>query len=101
MSTRHRIPSTLEPYLRLPPEAALILLTGTLACSANWLTARFAGSLLSTQNLKPDSTADGRQGADREAAVVFVSFMREAGFWKNELRRTMVRILSTWSEVGG
>ncbi|KAK5136143.1 hypothetical protein LTR08_003980 [Meristemomyces frigidus] len=82
MSARNRIPTALEPYLRLPPEASLILLTGTLGCNANWLTARFVGSLLAPIT----GPSEGRDG--RETAIVLVSWMRDATFWKSEARRT-------------
>ena len=76
MSSRNRIPSALEPYLALPPELSLILLTSTLSCSAAWLTARFACSAL------------GQHAAETEACnVVLVSWMRDAAFWRDEIRR--------------
>ncbi|EMC97857.1 hypothetical protein BAUCODRAFT_66893 [Baudoinia panamericana UAMH 10762] len=76
MTSRNRIPHQLEPYLRLPPEASLIVLTSTLGCSATWLTARFVSSLL-------DYTDD--EGG--ETAVVLASWLRDASWWKQELRR--------------
>jgi len=87
MSSRNRIPSALEPYLRLPPETSLVLLTSTLGCSANWLTARFVGSLLAqeAEPLKLESSGNGK-----ETAVVLVSWMRDAAFWKSEIRRGIV-----------
>ncbi|KAK5114201.1 hypothetical protein LTR85_010266 [Meristemomyces frigidus] len=84
MSSRNRVPTALEPYLRLPPEATLILLTGTLGCNVNWLTARFAGSLLARDG-QPHGA--GGEGQDNETAVVLVSWMRDAAFWKSEIRR--------------
>ena len=77
MSTRNRIPAAIEPLLRLPPEASLTILTGTLGCSPAWLTSRFVGSALSDRN-------------DRTFSVVFVSWMRDLTFWKSEVRRAMV-----------
>ncbi|KAK3637768.1 hypothetical protein LTR56_011974 [Elasticomyces elasticus] len=85
MSSRNRTPSALEPYLRLPPEASLILLTGTLGCSAHWLTARFAGSLLNAENTLG---VEGSHG--KETGVILVSWMRDLAVWKNEIRRTTV-----------
>lgn len=77
MSTTHRnrTPSLLEPYLALPPEQSLILLTSTLSCSANWLMARFAATALQQEN----------------TSVLLVSWMRDLSFWKDELRRAAVR----------
>lgn len=91
MSSRNRIPPDLEPYLRLPPEAALVLLTGTLGCSINWLTARFAGSLLAPDGHQFSSGEKGeKKGEEKETAVVLVSWMRDAAFWKGEMRRDVV-----------
>ncbi|KAK5712517.1 hypothetical protein LTR17_017964 [Elasticomyces elasticus] len=83
MSSRTRTPSALEPYLRLPPEASLILLTGTLGCSVHWLTARLMGSL---NNVENTLAVQGSHG--KETGVVLVSWMRDPVFWKIELRRT-------------
>lgn len=86
MSTRNRIPSGIGPYLQLPPEASLILLTGTLGCSPNWLTALFVGSILRPKpDIDPDAGETGRYG------VILVSWMRDLHFWKDEIRRTTVR----------
>ena len=85
MSARNRVAPALEPYLRLPPEASLILVTGTLGCSANWLTARFVGNFLMPN---PFQDVDGIDG--KNSTVVLISWMRDAAFWKGELRRTMV-----------
>ena len=88
MAQRNRIPTALEPYLRLPVQTSLILLTSTLGCSVNWVTARFAGSVLSEETRKIVSKDDGT--AQENIVVVLVSWMRDAAFWKTELRRTMV-----------
>ncbi|KAI7182386.1 hypothetical protein D0869_01118 [Hortaea werneckii] len=96
MSSRNRIPQALEPYLRLPPETAQILLTGTLGCSINWVTTRFVGALLAPDgtNTTRDTTAVGGVGGfegagdTKETAVVLASWMRSERFWRDELRRT-------------
>ncbi|KAI7536082.1 hypothetical protein KC331_g11668 [Hortaea werneckii] len=99
MSSRNRIPQALEPYLRLPPETAQILLTGTLGCSINWLTTRFVGALLApdgptttTRNAAGEAGGglEGLTGSGetRETAVVLASWMRSEKFWRDELRRT-------------
>ncbi|KAL1583319.1 hypothetical protein WHR41_08066 [Cladosporium halotolerans] len=72
-SHRNRTPSALEPYLDLPAEQSLVLLTNTLGCSANWLTSRFAASAIND----PSSST----------SVLLVSWMRDLVFWKDELRR--------------
>ncbi|EME38855.1 hypothetical protein DOTSEDRAFT_29050 [Dothistroma septosporum NZE10] len=73
-------PSALEPYLRLPPETSLILLTGTLGCSANWLLSRYVGNHLSLE--------DDDHSTVEPSAVLLVSWLRDATFWKSEIRRT-------------
>ncbi|KAI6910830.1 hypothetical protein KC318_g2977 [Hortaea werneckii] len=97
MSSRNRIPQALEPYLRLPPETAQILLTGTLGCSINWLTTRFVGALLAPDgsNTTRDTAAAGGgvggfegAGDTKETAVVLASWMRSEKFWRDEIRRT-------------
>lgn len=75
-SHRNRTPSALEPYLALPPEHSLVLLTNTLGCSANWLTSRIA--------------AAGLNDESNNISVVLVSWMRDLAFWKDELRRAAV-----------
>jgi elongator complex protein 6 len=79
MSTR--IPSLLEPYLALPPEASLILLTSVLGASSNWLILRFLSSTLQGQDAAPQ----GSQGGDTK--VLLVSFMRDLAFWRENARR--------------
>ncbi|KAJ5040468.1 uncharacterized protein L3040_006124 [Drepanopeziza brunnea f. sp. 'multigermtubi'] len=75
-----RIPPLLEPYLALPSEASLILLTSVLGASSNWLVLRFLHSSL--------TGSDGSSGAvEDESKVVLVSFMRDLAFWKEGGRR--------------
>jgi elongator complex protein 6 len=76
-----RIPPLLEPYLALPPEASLILLTSVLGASSNWLVLRFLYSAL----ISPDASSEIR-GED-EAKVLLVSFMRDVTFWKENAKR--------------
>jgi len=85
MSNRTRIPPALEPYLQLPSELSLILLTSTLGCSTIWLTTR-----LGSRILHPQSDEHGTKQPDEDTAVVLVSFLRDAAFWKNEIRRATV-----------
>ncbi|KAI6867430.1 hypothetical protein KC343_g6529 [Hortaea werneckii] len=90
MSSRNRIPPALEPYLRLPPETAQILLMGTLGCSIEWLTTRFIGALLAPDGPARDTVGgleDGGDTREKETAVVLASWMRNEGFWRSELRR--------------
>ena len=76
-----RIPPLLEPYLTLPPEASLILLTSVLGASSNWLVLRFLHSAL----IGSDASSDSPQ--EDEAKVVLVSFMRDLAFWKENAKR--------------
>lgn len=69
-----RIPHLLAPYLALPSEASLILLTSVLGGSTNWLLLRF---LHSTLIPSPDAPDEGEN-----AKVVLVSFLRDANFWR-------------------
>ncbi|KAI7188426.1 hypothetical protein D0864_07485 [Hortaea werneckii] len=93
MSSRNRIPPALEPYLRLPPETAQILLTGTLGCSIEWLTTRFVGTLLAPDSPTNTTTRDAAGGLEgdgdtKETAIVLASWMRNESFWRSEMRRT-------------
>jgi len=69
-----KIPPLLEPYLALPQEASLILLTSVLGASTNWLALRFLYSALANPE-------------DEDVKVVFVSFMRDLAFWKDGCKR--------------
>lgn len=79
-----RIPPLLEPYLDLPPEASLIVLTSVLGASTNWLVQRHLVSLLGASGRKAPSDEGKSNDAvgDGEACVVLVSFMRDYAFWK-------------------
>ncbi|KAG0650514.1 hypothetical protein D0Z07_3287 [Hyphodiscus hymeniophilus] len=76
-----RIPPLLEPYLALPPEASLILLTGVLGASTNWLVLRYLHSTLLRQDGLSEIT---HQSEDK---VLLISFMRDFAFWKENGRR--------------
>lgn len=78
MPPSSRIPSHLQPYVGLPHDESLLLLTSTLGASANWLIIRFLCAALS-------NTEDG--GAQQGHNVVLVSWMREYDFWKQEARK--------------
>ncbi|KAI1129308.1 hypothetical protein F5Y10DRAFT_158051 [Nemania abortiva] len=95
-----RSPPLLEPYLRLPHEASLILLTGVLGSSANWLVHRYLYSLLASQSSSSSSSShtfsrpdEGSEILDIETqqqqhtSVVFVSFLRDYAFWKDGSKR--------------
>ncbi|KAK9417449.1 hypothetical protein SUNI508_08809 [Seiridium unicorne] len=79
-----RVPPLLEPYLGLPPEASLIVLTSVLGASTNWLVQRYLCSLLGDASRKTPLTEDENIDASTggETCVVLVSFMRDYAFWK-------------------
>ncbi|KAF9699190.1 hypothetical protein EKO04_002949 [Ascochyta lentis] len=79
MNSSSRIPPLLQPYVQLPRDDSLLLLTSTLGASANWLLIRFLCDALS------NNTHNG--GADEGHNVVLVSWMRDYEFWKQEARK--------------
>jgi elongator complex protein 6 len=73
-----RIPPNLQPYVRLPRDDSLLLLTSTLGASANWLITR----------LLCDALSNSEHGAEHPGHnVVLVSWMREYDFWRQEARK--------------
>ncbi|XP_014561052.1 hypothetical protein COCVIDRAFT_12160 [Bipolaris victoriae FI3] len=75
-----RIPPLLQPYIQLPRDNSLILLTSTLGASANWLLLRFLCDAL--------STVTAQDGGEEGHNVVLVSWMRQYDFWKQESRKS-------------
>ncbi|KAH8661854.1 hypothetical protein BX600DRAFT_303619 [Xylariales sp. PMI_506] len=76
-----RIPPLLEPYLQLPPETSLLVLSSVLGASTNWLIQRHLYALLANRSSNlSDDIADGEES--NETAVVLVSFLRDYAFWK-------------------
>lgn len=105
-----RSPPLLEPYLRLPQEASLTLLSGVLGASTNWLVHRYLLSILASSSSSSSSQSftssssltrlssgvRGSQDDDDESdaglrphttSVVFVSFLRDYAFWKDGCKR--------------
>lgn len=78
-----RIPPLLEPYISLPPEASLILLTNVLGASTNWVVLRYLYSALA-----PEAYDD----LENDTKVVLVSFLRDMAFWKDGARRLVCPI---------
>ncbi|CAO2657264.1 Nn.00g033900.m01.CDS01 [Neocucurbitaria sp. VM-36] len=74
-----RIPPLLQPFIHLPRDDSLLLLTSTLGASANWLIIRFLCNALSDSN--------AQDGGDEGPNVVLASWMREYEFWKQEARK--------------
>ncbi|KAL8412424.1 hypothetical protein RB596_001588 [Gaeumannomyces avenae] len=74
-----RLPPLLEQYLALPPEAALVVLSGVVGASTNWLVLRYMASFLGRS--PPPPTGAGETDGD-DTAVLLVSFMRDFSFWR-------------------
>jgi elongator complex protein 6 len=77
MNSSTRIPPLLQPYVQLPRDDSLLLLTSTLGASANWLLIRFLCNALSNSQ---DGGVEGHN-------VVLVSWMRDYDFWRQEARK--------------
>ncbi|KAI9730030.1 MAG: hypothetical protein M1818_008299 [Claussenomyces sp. TS43310] len=95
------IPPLLSPYLRLPPESSLILLTHVLGASTNWLVLRYLYSALTASDPSAPSSPHERVlelephiGARKEetndddpSVVLLISFMRDLPFWRDAARK--------------
>lgn len=90
MSTR--IPPLLEPYLSLPPETSLIVLTSILGASTNWLVLRYLHTLLNTRSggSKPLSETETTSNDTAPVSVLLVSFLRDYPFWRDSASRVGV-----------
>ena len=82
MPPSSRIPPLLQPLVRTPKDDSLLLVTGTLDASANWLIARFLYDALSAGGGRDDGNHDGGP-----TKVVLVSWMRDYEFWRQEVRK--------------
>lgn len=78
------IPPLLTPYLALPPETSLTLLTHVLGASTNWLVLRYLHSALSGPS---DANTSEATPAAAPAKVLLVSFMRDLSFWRDGARK--------------
>ena len=87
MST-DRIPLPLSPYLQLPPEASLTLVTSTVNTTANWILLRYLYAVLSEHGRSRSSLNGTKHG---DVGVVLVSWMRDLAFWRTEARKSVVR----------
>lgn len=74
-----QIPHLLVPYLDLPEEGNLTLLTSVLGASTNWLVLRYLQTYLKA------STPNERENGD--VKVLLVSLLRDAGFWREGARK--------------
>lgn len=86
MNTSERIPPLLSPYIRLPSEETLALVSGTVSTTANWVLLRYLYAVLGGNAQATGAPVD-------DVGVVLVSWMRDLAFWKTEARRAMVRVL--------
>lgn len=75
-----KVPALLEPYLGLPEEASLIVLTNVMGATTNWLVLRYLYSILQGRSA-------GADDAETNSGVVLVSFMRDLAFWKEGASR--------------
>ncbi|KAK4242054.1 hypothetical protein C8A03DRAFT_11772 [Achaetomium macrosporum] len=93
-----RIPHLLEPYLTLPHEAGLVVLTSVLGASTNWLLLRHLYSLLklsSSPTSKPaphagapeESKSTEQEQQEEDVAVLLISFLRDFAFWRENAAR--------------
>lgn len=77
------IPPLLEPYLALPPETALLVLTGVLGASTNWLVLRHLHALLKPRHQTTTTTSEDSQPAEEDTSLLLVSFLRDYPFWRD------------------
>jgi elongator complex protein 6 len=88
-----RIPPLLEPYLGLPEEASLVILTNMLGASSNWLVLRYLYSILQSGR-GVDAGVDEKEV---DSGVILVSFMRDLAFWKEGASRLVSFFLFLFS----
>jgi elongator complex protein 6 len=85
-----RFPPLLEPYLHFPSEAYFVLVTSVLGASSNWLVLRFLHSVFLVDDTAAGTADDGL------GKVVFVSFVRDLSFWKENAKRIVGAQLLRW-----
>lgn len=87
-----RLPPLLEPYLSLPPEFSLTLLTGVLGATTNWLLLRHLAAYLGRHPSQGGGSAEeGEDAGSSEAYVLLISFMRDITFWREGAARLVRR----------
>lgn len=82
MPPSSRVPPLLQPFVRLPEDGSIVLLTSTLGASANWLLVRFLCDALGSHPAQ-----EGEEEAAGRKNVILVSWMRDYEFWKQEARK--------------
>ena len=98
-----RIPTILQPFIQVPSEHSLHVISHVLGASANWLIIRYLCAILGNGNHGRQHDAsvvdylDGSMATNNTlndegnlVAVVLVSWMREWEFWQTETRRAGV-----------
>ena len=107
------MPQLLDPFIRLPPESSLLLLTGVLDATPFWLIPRFLSAVLSGEDASVERAGIERAGdheagdtstqradvtAGQDVKVVLVSWMRDWETWRTEGRRGGVWMTAVDSE---
>lgn len=95
-----RLPPLLEPYLRLPPETSLILLTGVLGSTTNWLVQRYLYSLLLAPSAVVPADENFSQADTGGTNVILLSFLRDYTFWKEGVGRLGVDLDAAAAKKG-
>lgn len=102
----HPLPPALTPSLHLPLREdagggggnSLVLLTSTLACSVNWVVARYVGCALKGYAAGAgEGEVGGGEGDEMDDTtmgmmrpVVLVSWVQDERFWRSEIKRGAV-----------
>ena len=82
------IPPILSQYLSTPSDGSLVLLTGTLGATTNWLVLRFvAASLKRERIIRAKDGLDVQSKDAGDVKVILVSWLRDAKFWKDGGRK--------------
>ncbi|KAF1809904.1 hypothetical protein P152DRAFT_142953 [Eremomyces bilateralis CBS 781.70] len=82
-----RIPPLLDRVLSIPHQDSLILLTSVLGATTNWLIVRYLYSCLASHQ---PSLSRHNPGDDHPPLkVVLVTWLRDAEFWKTEVKRAV------------
>ncbi|KAK0723750.1 hypothetical protein B0T21DRAFT_385948 [Apiosordaria backusii] len=80
------IPHLLEPYLSLPEETSLIVLSSILGASTNWLLLRYLHSYLKSSP-SPSPSVPPPNTTEPETALLLVSFLRDYSFFQQSLSK--------------
>ena len=88
------VPPLLDPYVQPQPQGSLTLVTSVLDATSNWLLLRiiYAGlhgvkKPAGRYGLDATDATDASELTRRRNNVLFISFLRNAAFWRNEGKR--------------